>query len=77
MKWERFIHTGKNKYVPGDWNIIDDRSGFKIKASKATMQWDGMRTAHPRRRHEQDFLRSIKEQRVPWSRPEPTDEFVN
>lgn len=79
MKWENFV-TPENKttFIPGDWNIIDDITGRKVKASKTTKQWDGFRSTKSQKRHEQDFLRSHPERiRTPWSRPEPPDEFVN
>jgi len=79
MKWSRFLTPGdKTWFVPGDWNAIDDRFGNKVKASTVGRQWDGFRTVHPERRHEQDFIRSVPERiRTPWNRPEPDDKFVN
>ena len=79
MKWAAFVEkTGGTRFVEGDWNVIDDRSGRKVKASDVGLQWDGMRTTRPQRRHEQDFIRSTPERiRTPWARIDPDDTFVN
>ena len=79
MKWRKFLTPSDGTtFIAGDWNAIDDRSGLKLKASTVRHQWDGMRTAKPQRRHEQDFLRATPERiRTPWSRVEPDDKFVN
>ena len=79
MKWKHFAcPQDKTRFIPGDWNTIDDRFGLKQKAGITHKQWDGFRTKAPEHRHEQDFLRSTKERiRTPWSRPEQTDTFVN
>jgi hypothetical protein len=68
--------SGKNELIDGDWNAIDDVTGFKVKASTITRQWDGMRTNHAVLRHPQDFIRAQAEQiRTPWARGEPGDTF--
>ena len=79
MKWSKFATSqSQTRFNAGDWNTIDDRSGRKVKASATSKQWDGMRTTQALRRHEQDFLRGIKEViRTPWARTEVTDTFVN
>ncbi|MCH8022924.1 MAG: hypothetical protein IH932_04185 [Thaumarchaeota archaeon] len=79
MKWSRFITPRRQTvFVPGDWNSIDDRFGTKVKASSTSLQWDKFRTVAAQRRHEQDFIRSTNETiRTPFSRPEPTDGFIN
>ena len=77
MKWGKFrTPQNQTRFQEGDWNVLDDRSGRKVKASETGLQWDGMRTTRPLRRHEQDFLRSTPE-RTPWTRVEPDDTFVN
>jgi len=78
-KWSKFVTPpDKTWFQDGGWNMIDDRSGEKVKASTTTLQWDGMRSTRSQRRHEQDFLRGFPERiRTPWSRVEPTDDFVN
>lgn len=77
MKWDRFIdRPHKTKFVGGDWNVIDDETGFKVKASTVGKQWDGFRLVDPKIRHPQDFLRSRTERiRTPWARPEVADTF--
>lgn len=79
MKWGRYYQPdNKNRFVPGDWNSIDDRFGTKVKASKTQKQWDGFRTVAAERRHEQDFIRAVSERiRSPYSRPEVRDQFRN
>lgn len=70
----------KTYYTPGDYNIIDDMTGFKIKASQARMTWDnwfvGKLSWEPR--NEQEFLRGIPDmQDVSIPRPEATDIFTD
>ena len=68
----------KDTFIPGDWNVICDVSGFKMKASECVKQWDGawVRKDLARPRHPQDSIRGHPERiRTPWSRPEQTDTF--
>lgn len=61
-------------YRHGDWNVICDRCGFKFKASKCRMTWDGFFVCEGcwEPRHPQDFVRPKHErQRVPISRKDP------
>ena len=76
MKWDAFIGKDSDHFVPGDWNVIDDMTGMKVKASQTVKQWDGFRTTKPRPRHPQDFLRSVPEKTIPWGRTEQTDTYV-
>jgi len=77
MKWTLFAKTRGDEFKEGDWNVIDDRSGRKVKASATGLQWDGMRTVKPQKRHEQDFLRGRPERiKTPWTRIEE-NVFVN
>ena len=66
-------------HKPGDYNIIDDRSGFKAKASWCQKEWTGQ-IVHKRsweERHPQDLIRSIPDrQDVPDPRPEQDDTFL-
>lgn len=67
-------------YVPGDWYVICDRTGFKRLASKCRRTWDGLyvRNESWEARHPQDFVRAKKDdQTVPIARPRQTDIFVN
>ena len=66
-----------NKYTPGDWNLIDDITGDKIKASRARRRWDNIITTAKDwdERHPADFLRVHKDkQKVPYTR-NPDDQF--
>jgi len=66
-------------YRPGDWNLICDVCGFKIKASKSKKRWDGLVVCHAdwEVRHPMDFLKSRSDKIVvPFSRPRPPDVFV-
>lgn len=70
----------KTIYIPGDYNIIDDMTGFKVKASKARMTWDGWfvnkQSWEPR--NEQDFLRGIPDlTSVSIPRPEANNVFTD
>ena len=69
------------RYVRGDWNIICMRSGFKIKASQSTREWNNLRVAekYSEARHPQDFVRGVMDQQaVPFANPESaTDNFLN
>ena len=63
---------GKNDiFKPGDWNIIDDLTGFKEKASRTVKRWDGIRVKreYTEERHPVDFLRGIPDNMgVPFAR---------
>jgi len=69
----------QNTYAHGDWNAICDQCGFKFKASELRKRWDGFMVCEPdwEPRHPQDFVRAVKdEQKVPWTRSEPSNTFV-
>ncbi len=66
-------------YKPSDFWRICDRTGFKVRASKTRLQWNGLvvRTKSWEPRHPQDFLRGKQDQqRVPHARPRPADKFL-
>ena len=68
-----------NQYKPGDWLIICDVCGTKIKASESKRRWDGLIVCAKDHefRHPQDFLRAKTDKiSVPFSRSEPADQFV-
>jgi len=63
----------------GEWNVIDDLHGRKMRSSDVAIRWDGMVVPKDEcdERHPQDFLRVPPERpRVPFSRPEQTDVFL-
>lgn len=71
--------SGRFQYREGDWNIICDRCGFKIKASQSKLEWDNLRVCKRcwEPRHPQEFARPLRDdQKVPFTRPEQEDEFV-
>lgn len=70
----------KNHYASGEWNVICDSCGKKIKASDAKQRWDGFIVCPDdfEIRHEQDFVQSKFDKiTVEFSRPRPTDLFTS
>lgn len=68
-----------SKYVPGEHNVIDDRTGFKIKSRDARKEWNGfvVRQRSYEERHPQDFVRARRDnQAVQNPRSEPADDFL-
>ena len=66
-------------YKHGDNNIICDRSGFKLKASMAKQEWNGLYVDKKlwEERHPMDFLRGLPDrQRPAVSRPGTPDYFI-
>jgi hypothetical protein len=66
-------------YAPGDYNVICDRCGSKVKASQTRKEWNGLRvcSSHWEARHPQDFVRGRADhQAVPDPRTEATDLFL-
>lgn len=69
-----------SKFVPGEWWVVCDQCGLKAHASKMVKRWDGL-IVHQEEsfgcfetRHPQDFVRAVPDlQKVPFTRPEPTD----
>jgi len=63
----------------GDWNAICDRCGFKYKASQLKKEWDGFYVCKTcwEPRHPSDFYKpSHRDETVPWTRPEPADNYI-
>ena len=70
----------KNYYISGEWNLICDVCGKKIKAHKAKHRWDGLVVCEKdyEARHPQDFVKArVDKITVPFLRPRPVDVFVN
>jgi hypothetical protein len=68
-------------YVPGDWYVICDYSGFKIKRSEARMTWDGylVKACFWEPRQPQDFVRGTRDKisvTPGQTRGESTDDFL-
>jgi len=70
----------RNYYVSGQFNVICDVCGKKIKAGEAKHRWDGFVVCPSdfEYRHEQDFVRARQDKiSVPFSRPRPVDVFTS
>jgi len=70
----------RNYYVSGQWNLICDSCGKKIKTGKAKKRWDGLVVCPEdyEQRHSQDFVRARQDKiTVPFTRPRPQDIFVD
>ena len=68
----------RNHYVSGQFNVICDVCGKKIKAGEAKHRWDGFVVCPSdfEYRHEQDFVRARQDKiSVPFTRPRPVDSF--
>jgi hypothetical protein len=64
----------------GSWNTICDVCGFKYKAEQLQKRWDGLMVCKDdwEVRHPQELLHPIVDQnKLPWTRPESTDQFIN
>lgn len=68
-----------DKYVPGDYWLLCEATGFKIRRSEAVKQWDGawvhkdfVDVEHPLETPRE----ASKARPVFPTRPEPTDTFV-
>ena len=69
-----------NYYISGEWNLICDVCGKKVKAHKARHRWDGFVVCPSdfEQRHSQDFVRARQDKiSVPYTRPRPTDVFID
>lgn len=68
-------------YVPGQWNALCDRCGFKFKARQLRKEWTGLRVCSGggtnncwEPRHPQDLIKGKKDrQSPPWVRPVPPE----
>lgn len=72
------IRRGKNRYIEGDYNVISDYSGQKLKRSQCRFTWDGFlvgkREWEPK--HPQIDIRPRSEKiGVPDARPRQPDRF--
>jgi len=66
-------------YRPGDFNVICDVCGQKIKASISKKRWDGLIVCPDdyELRHPMDFLKTpVDHISVPFARPIQPDEFI-
>lgn len=68
-----------NLYVAGDYYLVCDECGFKVRSSETKKRWDGMRVCFKdfEPRHPQDGARGRKDrQAVANARPESPDTFL-
>lgn len=75
----------KTWWKSGDWNALCDQCGFKRKSEELIKRWDGLMVCRPtvkpgcwELRHPQELIRPIPDmQPLPWTRPEPEDQFIS
>ena len=70
----------RNYYTSGQWNLICDVCGRKIKSGKSRHRWDGFVVCEEdyETRHPQDFVRARQDKiSVPFTRPRPVDIFTS
>ena len=72
----------KDRYngVLGDYDVICDKTGFKVKASECSLEWNGsiVRKESWEPRQGQDIIRSVPDkQSVPIARSEPANTYVS
>ena len=66
-------------WLPGSYNQICDRTGFKVKDTWTKKEWTGqtVRTQSWEERHPQDLIRSVQDrQHVDDPNPEPPNVFL-
>jgi len=69
----------KSRYDSADWLALCDDCGKKYKASQLRKRWDNLVVCEIcyEERQPQDFVRGMVDKiAVPWSRPEPSDQFA-
>lgn len=69
----------RNYLELGKWNVICDRCGFEFKNDELRKEWTGLMVCSKcwEPRHPQTLIRVPKDDpSVPWSRPEPPDDFA-
>lgn len=73
--------SGPNDFLlPGTWNCICDRCGFKFKATDIRQEWTGLMVCADcwEPRHPQDFIRTTPDRMdVPFTRPVPAIVYAN
>lgn len=66
-------------YIPGEWNAICDRCGFKYKASMLRQEWQGLMTCPTCWETKHPSLLQVQinpEADIPWARSEGADVFL-
>ena len=70
----------RNVAIVGDYNVICDVCGFKLKRSQTRKRWDGLLVcdADWEPQHPQDFVKALPRRRRRLDlRPEGADKFVD
>ena len=70
---------GNSYFKKGDYNVIDDRTGFKVKASKCRLEWNGLFVSKKAfdERNPLDLIKAKRDiQKVSIPRPEQEDQFI-
>lgn len=73
------MSSKSDRFPLGDYNVICDYSGFKVRASECRRTWDGyyVHKKYWEPRHPQDFVRGrVDRQTVEIARPEQEDRFI-
>ena len=68
-----------NTLYLGQWNVVCDVCGWKIKSSDAKERWDGLIVCPKdyETRHPMDFIKAPRPDKpLPFTRPEQADVFV-
>ena len=68
------------RYDRGDWSVLCDVCGRKLKASDLRQRWDGLKVCEQdfEPRQPQDFVRGVADyQAPPWTRSEPANNFID
>lgn len=66
-------------FKSGTWNCICQVCGSEYKSDEMVKRWDGLLVCKDdfEVRHSLDFIRAVPERSaVPFTAPEPTDEFI-
>lgn len=66
-------------YIPGSFYRICERTGYKVRADKTSMEWTGeiVRNKSWEPRQPQDFVTGVRDdQTVPNPRPRSIDQFI-
>lgn len=66
-------------YVHGDWYVICDKSGFKVRNKRAKLEWTGLFVSdrYYEQRHPQDFVKGVQDnQTVPIARPRQVNQYL-
>jgi hypothetical protein len=68
----------KNRYRPGQYKQVDDRTGFVRYSSETKREWTGLQVADPDPKHPQLEARGKRDYQAPSNpSPEGTDTFID